>query len=225
MTRLFAVASILLGGALGILGLAGAPASAEEVHLTVTQWVRPEVRGKFTGQVVVPVVGGVRAVEGAQVKLLSGSGSVFSGVSDSNGDVTITGVGPGVYALWAQAEGLTAIYAMHIAGAEHAAAGLLPSTAVIPCAEVPLSKVQEFIGTYVVNRYSRAVLKLDQIDIAGLGREILGNEQFETNRAAGSLEGYLFAAADGWATGDDPDQHLDPAEMMNVVERRPPSPP
>ena len=73
MNRLLAALSFLCVGVVSTPGLFLDRVSAQDTsdHLTVTQWVRPAVRGKFKAQVVVPVVGGMRVTEtGADLALL-----------------------------------------------------------------------------------------------------------------------------------------------------------
>lgn len=218
MNRLLAALCLICVGGLAVPGPGLPMASAQEVSgdLTVTQWVRPKVRSKFTAQVVAPVEGGLRLIENAEVVMFNAAGESFRGESDSNGNVTILGVVPGVYAMKAQGEGVSAAYAMHVAGAEHAKPGLLPAIAIISCADVPFHEFRDLVSAYLPSKYERATLKLDDVDVESSLPQIRGNERFRVVRTNGGLVGHIYAGSEGWAGDAEQDSELDAADRMNV---------
>lgn len=198
-------------------------ASAQETswsdHLAVTQWVNPATPSEFQARVLVPKVGGgARNVSGAHVILLGRNGSFHRGITDDHGDVVISGVGSGVYAMIARAPGLVAVYAMHVIAADQRGAAGYPGKAEIACAPLSYDKFATTVMPLLRSQYDREALTIEDANLEKISGHVRGNERYQVVRSGGGLVGYLYAAtAKGRiADPDDLDDRLDPAALMSV---------
>ncbi|MCG8653092.1 MAG: carboxypeptidase-like regulatory domain-containing protein, partial [Pirellulales bacterium] len=160
--------------------------------LTVTQWVQPEQVGEFRARVVVPAENGrTFAVEQARVTLLGVDGKVFRGVTNHRGEVTLSGVTPGVYAMTASGRKSFACYAMYVQDPDQTPGHALPAVAEIPCALVELDQFKSTTMPYMSSSAKRQNLKLGQTEQAG---RLVKTQVSQVFRSPGDLVGHVIAS-------------------------------
>ena len=169
--------------------------------LTVNQWVQPTADGVLQGRIVVPGPNGTsKAVENADVAIVAQNGKVLqsSSKTNTNGQFTIKGVEPGVYALSARADFVFAACAMHVLDSDLVGEQEFPQQAEISAANVDFTTVKTAVIRYLPPKAksSRATIKDVQLD--ALANQVCGEQSFRVAQTSGGLRGRLHSAgADG----------------------------
>ena len=165
-------------------------------NLVVTQWVCPSEQGEFKAKVVLPVRNGTVALSDTQVRLYGDQGRVLRGKTDSEGNVVIPGVVPGVYGMVAHGQGVFACYAMHVLDRDQGAD--CPEVAEIACAPVRFKQVKSTTAPYIVSKLGQKLPSIEGIRFTGQAANQDAGEVLPSPND-GVLRGRLLTSPSGFA--------------------------
>ncbi len=184
------------------MGVVHAQSPANQV--VITQCVLPTQPGEFKARVVMPFQSGVTAVPNSRVTLHGQKGAIHHGMTNIHGDVTLSDVAPGVYAMTAKADGVFACYSMHVL--QPGGDQKCPDKAEIACALVNARQFETIVMPYVASHHSRdelttsdgvLVKHMDRLQkaadpvVLSSGR-VVGHLSSATNEAAEQMNVFLF---------------------------------
>ncbi len=177
-------------------------------HLTMNQWVCPDEAGLLKGRVVLPKSGGeMEAVKDVTVAIMSRDKEVLRGTTNSDGEFTINGVEPGVYALTARGDNVFACCAMQVIDTDMD--GTFPNVVEIAIANVDYTIVNTSVIRYLPPNVKTGDLSISDAQLDGLASYVCGEGVFRVAQLKGGMRGRLHLAG---ATG----ASLTGAGMTNV---------
>ncbi|WDQ17942.1 carboxypeptidase-like regulatory domain-containing protein [Rhodopirellula sp. P2] len=173
-------------------------------HLTVPQWVNPEVAGELSGRLILPSAdGSSETIADATIVMTDASGKTLRSQSNAEGDFTFSGVNPGVYALSARADGIFACCAMHVVSDDMASSDMYPKTAEIAAAGIDYSIIKSSIIRYLPPAGKDSLTSIANADLKGISSQVVGENLFRVAQSNGGMKGRIhMAGAEGRTLSD-----------------------
>ena len=189
MKRLLANFSLLVVGL--ILSPVVLAQSAVVNHLTMNQWVQLSSDGMLDGQILLPTSSNA-SLKDVTVAMMSRNGEVFRSKTNAEGEFSIQGIEPGVYALTARGDNTFACCAMHVVadkGSEQ-----YPEVARVAVSNVDYTVVNTAIIRYLPPNVKSNATSITEAKLSSIADRVIGDDSFRVAQSDGGMKGRLHLA-------------------------------
>jgi uncharacterized membrane protein YgcG len=166
-------------------------------HLTMNQWVQLSSDGMLEGQILLPTSSDA-SLKDVSVAMMSRDGEVFRSKTNSEGEFSIEGIEPGVYALTARGNNTFACCAMHVVSDKGSES--YPEVARVSVANVDYTVVNTAIIRYLPPNVKSNAASISKAKLEGIADQVIGDDLFRVAQSDGGMKGRLHLAG---AIGDD----------------------